>query len=268
VPHDWPARGAVEFRDVHLRYDKDEPTILQGVSFAVQAGQRVGIVGRTGAGKSSLVAALFRLTAIEGEVRIDGVATCAVSLERLRQSLSVIPQDPMLFSASIRSNLDPLGEHGDNRLWDALEAVQLGETVKAMSQGLETPLTEGGSNLSVGQRQLVCLARAILRQSRILVLDEATASIDSATDGIIQHAIRTRFRGCTVLTIAHRINTIIDSDMVLVLESGRVVEYDTPARLLEKADGGVFRGMVQVSTGCLPEHTEGGGDVEFVTSIV
>jgi ATP-binding cassette, subfamily C (CFTR/MRP), member 4 len=246
VPDDWPARGAVEFRDVCLRYDESEPTILQGVSFAVAAGQRVGIVGRTGAGKSSLVAALFRLVAIEGEVRIDGVSTCMVSLERLRRSLGVIPQDPMLFSDSVRNNLDPLGEHSDDRLWDALEAAQLSDAVKAMPQGLETQLSEGGSNLSVGQRQLVCLARAILRQSKVLVLDEATANIDSATDGIIQHAIRTRFRGCTVLTIAHRINTIIDSDMVLVLESGRVVEFGAPANLLAKP-AGVFRGMVQVS---------------------
>ena len=223
-----------------MKYAQDSPSVLKGVNCVIFSGEKIGVVGRTGAGKSSVLAALFRLAPTTGFVKIDGVTTCAVPLQQLRRGLSVIPQEPVLFSESLRHNLDPFDEHTDAELWQALEDVQLKEYVsRMMNLGLDTAVLEGGSNLSVGQRQLVCLARAILRATKVLLLDEATANIDTATDALIQLIIREKFKHCTVITIAHRLNTIIDSDRIMVLDAGSIVEFDSPQVLLTKP-GGVF----------------------------
>jgi ATP-binding cassette, subfamily C (CFTR/MRP), member 4 len=194
---------------------------------------------RTGAGKSSIINALFRLSYIDGRILIDGIDTGEINLESLRSKISIIPQDPVLFSATIRYNLDPFDAYDDAQIWRALEVVELKTTIK----GLQFMVTEGGSNFSVGQRQLICLARAILRNNKVLLLDEATANIDQNTDALIQRTIREKFTDCTVLTIAHRLHTIMDSDMVLVMENGYAKEYDVPYKLLQQPFG-IFRDLV------------------------
>ena len=194
---------------------------------------------RTGAGKSSIINALFRLSYIDGRILIDGIDTSEINLESLRSKVSIIPQDPVLFSATIRYNLDPFDAYDDAQIWKALEVVEL----KTVIKGLQFMVTEGGSNFSVGQRQLICLARAILRNNKVLLLDEATANIDQNTDALIQRTIRERFTDCTVLTIAHRLHTIMDSDMVLVMENGYAKEYDVPYKLLQQPFG-IFRDLV------------------------
>lgn len=194
---------------------------------------------RTGAGKSSIINALFRLSFIDGRILIDGIDTGDINLESLRSKISIIPQDPVLFSATIRYNLDPFDVFSDDEIWRALEVVEL----KSAINGLQYMVTEGGSNFSVGQRQLICLARAILRNNKILLLDEATANIDQKTDALIQRTIRETFANCTVLTIAHRLHTIMDSDMVLVMENGYAKEYDVPYKLLQQSSG-LFRDLV------------------------
>ncbi|KAL7298327.1 hypothetical protein TKK_0008673 [Trichogramma kaykai] len=236
----WPTNGDVEFSKVCLRYGKEKEPVLKNVNFIVEAGWKVGIVGRTGAGKSSLVSAIFRLTEYEGRILIDGLDTSKIGLTDLRKRISIIPQEPMLFSASLRANLDPFDEHDDAELWSALQSVELNRLFVSLDQSIEP----GGGNLSAGQRQLLCLARAVLRRNRIIVLDEATASVDPATDELIQSTIRSKFRDRTVLTIAHRLNTIMDNDKILVMDNGRVVEYDHPFVLLNKIDG-CFAKMVQ-----------------------
>ncbi|MBA0560383.1 hypothetical protein Golob_017285, partial [Gossypium lobatum] len=233
-PSSWPECGTIELLDLKVRYGENLPVVLHGVTCAFPGGKKIGIVGRTGSGKSTLIQALFRL--IEpagGRIIIDNIDISTIGLHDLRSRLSIIPQDPTLFEGTIRGNLDPLEEHSDHEIWEALDKSQLGDIVREKEQRLDTPVLENGDNWSVGQRQLVSLGRALLKQARILVLDEATASVDTATDNLIQKIIRTEFMNCTVCTIAHRIPTVIDSDLVLVLNDGRVAEFDTPARLLE-----------------------------------
>lgn len=205
--------------------------------------KKIGIVGRTGAGKSSILAALFRLEEIKGRILIDDVDCSLIGLHELRQKISIIPQEPMSFIGTLRKNLDPFDNYTDEQIWATLDEVQLKNTVLEMPGKLEFILSEGGSNLSVGQRQLICLARALLKRNQILVLDEATAAVDLHTDALIQRTIRTNFANNTVITIAHRLNTIIDSDRVLVLDAGQVVEYDTPFNLLQEQ--GIFYHLVQ-----------------------
>lgn len=218
--------------------------MLRNLNFTIKPKEKVGIVGRTGAGKSSLMAALFRLTETEGAILIDDVDTKDLGLHDLRSKVSIIPQEPVLFSGTMRKNLDPFDEYSDLTLWKALEEVELKEVVEDLAAGLSSQMSEGGSNLSVGQRQLVCLARAIIRNNRILVLDEATANVDPQTDALIQTTIRKKFIECTVLTIAHRLHTVMDSDKVLVMDAGTMVEFDHPHVLLQNHEG-VFYGMVQ-----------------------
>lgn len=191
------------------------------------------MVGRTGAGKSSLMMALFRvIEPTKGTITIDGVDVSTIGLHTLRKNITIIPQDPVLFSGTLRVNLDPFVEESDEAIWDALEHAHLKGFVRGLEAGLNYEVAEGGENLSVGQRQLICLARALLRKSKILVLDEATAAVDLETDELIQNTIRTEFNGYTVLTIAHRLNTIIDYDRIMVLDKGEVTEFDTPQHLL------------------------------------
>uniref|UniRef100_A0A8C7DNJ5 Multidrug resistance-associated protein 4 n=1 Tax=Oncorhynchus kisutch TaxID=8019 RepID=A0A8C7DNJ5_ONCKI len=243
-PPEWPSQGLITFDRVSFSYSSDGPVVLKDMKAMFRPKEKVGIVGRTGAGKSSLVSALFRLAEPEGRIYIDGVLTSEIGLHDLRQKMSIIPQDPVLFTGTMRKNLDPFSQHTDEDLWNALQEVQLKSVVEELPNKMETVLAESGSNFSVGQRQLVCLARAVLRKNRILIIDEATANVDPRTDELIQKTIRDKFRECTVLTIAHRLNTIIDSDRILVLDAGQIHAYDEPHTLLQNHDG-IFFKMVQ-----------------------
>ncbi|XP_061027210.1 ATP-binding cassette sub-family C member 4 isoform X2 [Eubalaena glacialis] len=243
-PPSWPQEGVIVFDNVNFSYSLDGPLVLKHLTALIKSREKVGIVGRTGAGKSSLIAALFRLSEPEGKIWIDKILTTEIGLHDLRKKMSIIPQEPVLFTGTMRKNLDPFNEHTDEELWNALEEVQLKEAIEDLPGKMDTELAESGSNFSVGQRQLVCLARAILRKNRILIIDEATANVDPRTDELIQKKIREKFAQCTVLTIAHRLNTIIDSDRIMVLDSGRLKEYDEPYVLLQNRDS-LFYKMVQ-----------------------
>ncbi|XP_059609695.1 probable multidrug resistance-associated protein lethal(2)03659 [Phlebotomus argentipes] len=228
----WPLCGEIIFDTVFLKYHKNSDPVLKGISFRVAPREKVGVVGRTGAGKTSLISALFRMATVEGKIMIDGIDISYLSLNDLRSHLSIIPQDPVLFSGTLRSNLDPFGEYSDDDLWQALNEVEL-KSIASDKSGLDMPVKAGGNNFSVGQRQLICLARALLRNNRILVLDEATANVDPRTDALIQRTIKERFKNCTVLTIAHRLNTIMDSNRVLVISNGIIAEFASPDDLLQ-----------------------------------
>ncbi|XP_068992123.1 ATP-binding cassette sub-family C member 4-like isoform X2 [Neodiprion pinetum] len=241
-PSDWPSMGSLDFKDVSMTYSIDKPPALKGLNLNIRPGWKVGVVGRTGAGKSSLISALFRLVGdgLDGEIFLDGISTKSIGLNDLRSRISIIPQEPILFSASLRYNLDPFEQYSDAELWNSIREVELGGVISS----LDFSVAGGGANFSVGQRQLICLARAILRNNRLLVLDEATANVDPNTDALIQRTIRRRFVDSTVLTVAHRLNTIMDSDRVLVMDGGRIVEFDHPHLLLKDRDG-YFSQMVQ-----------------------
>ncbi|NWH79683.1 MRP4 protein, partial [Piaya cayana] len=243
-PPEWPSQGMIAFENVNFTYSLDGPLVLRHLSVLIKPKEKVGIVGRTGAGKSSLIAALFRLAEPDGRIWIDKYLTSELGLHDLRKKISIIPQEPVLFTGTMRKNLDPFNEYTDEELWNALEEVQLKEVVEDLPNKMETQLAESGSNFSVGQRQLVCLARAVLKKNRILIIDEATANVDPRTDEFIQKTIREKFAHCTVLTIAHRLNTIIDSDRIMVLDAGRLKQYGEPYILLQEQDG-LFYKMVQ-----------------------
>ena len=239
----WPTAGAVEFQSVVMSYLPAAPQVLKGVTFRCQAGEKVGIVGRTGAGKSSLIMALFRLARPDsGAVRIDGVDVSRLPLRLLRQRLAIIPQEPVVWEGTLRSNLDPFGERSDAELGEALARCLLGELVAGHPLGLLQPVASGGSNFSLGQQQLVCLARAFLNKSRVLLLDEATAALDAETDALVQRVVRSAFSDRTVLTIAHRLDTVIDADRILVMDAGRVAEFATPSELLRE-EGSIFASL-------------------------
>uniref|UniRef100_A0A182NES5 ABC-type glutathione-S-conjugate transporter n=1 Tax=Anopheles dirus TaxID=7168 RepID=A0A182NES5_9DIPT len=237
----WPAEGKVEFKDYQIRYREGLDLVIRGISLNVRGGEKIGIVGRTGAGKSSLTLGLFRIVeAAGGQIVIDGLDISQMGLHQLRSRLTIIPQDPVLFSGTLRDNVDPFKSYSDDQVWKALELSHLKTFVKGLTAGLDHEIAENGENLSVGQRQLVCLARAILRKTKVLILDEATAAVDLETDDLIQKTIRTEFADCTILTIAHRLNTILDSDRVLVLDKGLVAECDSPQNLLANRDSIFF----------------------------
>ncbi|XP_071374324.1 ATP-binding cassette sub-family C member 9 isoform X1 [Centroberyx affinis] len=238
VPEDWPQQGEIKIQDLCVRYDPMLKPVLKHVNAYINPGQKVGICGRTGSGKSSLSLAFFNMVDMfEGKIIIDGIDICKLPLQTLRSRLSIILQDPVLFSGSIRFNLDPERTCTDDRLWEALEIAQLKNMVKALPGGLDAVVTEGGENFSVGQRQLFCLARAFVRKSSILIMDEATASIDMATENILQKVVMTAFADRTVVTIAHRVHTILTADLVIVMKRGNILEYDKPETLLEQEDG-------------------------------
>ena len=270
VPARWPTEGRLQVEGLVAGYAPDLPPVLKGLSFEVTSNQRIGVIGRTGAGKSSLTLALFRfLEAREGKIVIDGIDISKMRLHDLRSRLAIIPQDPVLFSGTVRSNLDAFDEHGDAELYDALERVHLIRGTGNVSRGelsasadapsslgsldlnsnifsnLSSRISEGGLNLSQGQRQLLCLARAIVSRPKIMLLDEATSAVDMATDVLIQRSIREEFEDSTLLVIAHRLSTIADFDRILVMRDGQAVEYDTPRNLL--AARGAFWEMVEQS---------------------
>ncbi|XP_015785719.1 multidrug resistance-associated protein 1 [Tetranychus urticae] len=233
----WPEKGSIKFNNYETRYREGTELVLKGITADIKSKEKVGIVGRTGAGKSTVTLSLFRL--IEpagGNIFIDQYNISDLPLHPLRSRLAIIPQDPVLFGGKLRFNLDPFNIYSDNEIWDALSHAHLKDFVSNTGEGLDYSIAEEGKNLSVGQRQLLCLARALLKKPKILFLDEATAAIDLETDSLIQKTIRSEFKDCTILTIAHRLNTIMDSDRVLVLDKGKVAEFDTPEALLDKKD--------------------------------
>ena len=268
-PKDWPSEGEIEFDHYSAKYRENLDPVLKDISFSIQSKEKIGVVGRTGAGKSSLVLSIFRLIeATSGHVEIDGINTSDLRLFDLRKNLSIIPQDAQCIEGSVRYNLDPLDQYDDEHIWDALTMSRLDNHVRSMAveqdmpdRPLECQISESGGNLSVGQRQLLCLARVLLKTgkaengtsepSKILILDEATSSIDTETDNVIQQTIRTRCNHLTILTIAHRLNTIMDSDRILVLDKGRIAEFDTPERLLQSTDSLFYK--LCVNGGYIPK---------------
>ncbi|KAF9962636.1 hypothetical protein BGZ72_000056 [Mortierella alpina] len=268
VPEDWPQYGRVAFKGFSARYREGLDLCMRDASFTIEPQEKVGIVGRTGAGKSSLTLALFRIIeaadsfwaimsdpsasdrAIDrhtysngqgGSIEIDGIDISTLGLRTLRQHLSIIPQDPTLFAGTVRDNLDPFHELEDAVLWQALERAHLKEHISSLTGGLSYQVSQNGDNFSMGQRSLICLARALLRKTKVLILDEATAAVDVETDDLIQKTIRREFKDRTVLTIAHRIKTVMDSDKILVLEKGRVQEFEAPAVLLQTHESMFYR---------------------------
>ncbi|XP_061243086.1 ATP-binding cassette sub-family C member 11 isoform X2 [Bos javanicus] len=247
-PHGWPQHGEITFQDYQMKYRDNTPIVLNGLSLTIHSQEVVGIVGRTGSGKSSLGVALFRLVEpAGGRILIDGVDICSLSLEDLRSKFSVIPQDPVLLSGTIRFNLDPFHRCTDEQIWDALKRTFLNKTISKLPQGLQAEVTENGSNFSVGERQLLCIARALLRSSKIVLIDEATASLDLEMDILIQHVIHESFRGCTVLIIAHRVTTILNCDRILVMGNGKVVEFDKP-EVLQRKPGSTFAALLAIAS--------------------
>ncbi|XKL66874.1 hypothetical protein PGB90_010294 [Kerria lacca] len=249
VPADWPEKGDISFIDFKIRYREGLELVLKGINFSVNGGEKVILkrfiqsLGRTGAGKSSLTLGLFRIMeSASGKIVLDGIDISTLGLHTLRSRITIIPQDPVLFSGTLRINLDPVGSYSDEQVWHALELAHLKSYVSSLNFGLQYEVEEGGQNFSIGQRQLICLARALLRKTKVLVLDEATAAIDLETDDLIQSTIRSEFRNSTVLTIAHRLNTIMDYDRIVVLEKGIIVEYNSPQELIRNKHS-VFYGM-------------------------
>jgi ABC-type multidrug transport system fused ATPase/permease subunit len=257
----WPAEGRIEFKDVRMKYRDELPDVLKGLSISVGASEKIGVVGRTGAGKSSIMVALFRMSELSsGSITIDDVDVSSIGLNDLRSGISIIPQDPLLFSGTLRSNIDPFSTKTDAELYDALKRAHLvpssstysaepasgTQTPGASRFNLDTVIEEEGNNLSVGERSLVSLARAMVRGTKVLVLDEATASVDVETDSKIQETIRNEFKDRTLLCIAHRLRTILSYDRILVMSDGQVAEFDTPENLFLK--NGIFTEMAQKSS--------------------
>lgn len=242
---DWPKNGSILMNNVTVRYRQSLPPSLNNISFKITSGQRIGVVGRTGSGKSTLVQAIFRiLEAEQGHIFVDDVDISLLGLHKLRMGISVINQQPFLFSCcTIRENLDPFQECSDDSVRDALVDVQMIDVVKNLPNGMNSIVVEGGANFSVGQRQLLCLARAMLRKSKILILDEPTANVDGRTDKLLQDAVSKSFEDATIISVAHRLDTVIESDKILVLGDGQVLEYGSPSDLLSTKDG-YFYSMV------------------------
>ena len=237
---DWPRDGSISFKNVTLRYYEGGPQILKNLSFNIQGKRKVGIVGRTGDGKSSIISALLRMPEAKGDISIDGVDVKSVNLQESRQCLSVLSQTPVLFSGSIRNNLDPLATHDEQELWSALETVQLKPLIEQLEGKLDYVLLERGGNLSVGEQQLMCLARTLLQQNKIVVLDEPTAQVDPNTEQTMWKIVREKLQNCTVITIAHRLNTIRDCEMIIVMRDGEVAELGSVDALLVKESGAFY----------------------------
>ncbi|KAJ3169411.1 Canalicular multispecific organic anion transporter 2 [Geranomyces variabilis] len=248
VPEAWPSVGTIEFKNYSTRYTPDGDLVLRDVNLSIRNGEKIGIAGRTGSGKSTLMLALFRLieqadASPNSGIFIDGIPISTLGLDRLRSAITAIPQEPVLFSGTVRSNLDASSRFADDAIWAALESTSMKSVVAGLEGGLDAPVTKGGDFLSAGQRQLLCIARAILNRTKIVVVDEATSSVDRETDEAVQVALKTSLKDCTVLTIAHRINTIVSADRILCLDAGRVAEFDTPDALM--ARGGLFADLAR-----------------------
>ncbi|XP_062074489.1 ABC transporter C family member 10-like [Humulus lupulus] len=255
----WPTLGKVEICNLKVRYRQNAPMVLRGISCIIEGRDKIGIVGRTGSGKTTLISVLFRLVEpTEGKILVDDLDICSIGLYDLRSRFGIIPQDPTLFNGSVRFNLDPLSQHTDQEIWEVLEKCQLREAIQEKEQGLDSVVLEEGTNWSMGQRQLFCLGRALLKRSRILVLDEATASMDNTTDAILHTTIRREFVDCTVITVAHRIPTVMDCTKVLAISDGLLVEFDEPTKLINN-EGSLFGQLVKeyssraANTGCYVE---------------
>jgi len=235
-PTDFPVNPDIHFSNMTMSYRKGLEPVLKNITYHVKAGEKVGIIGRTGAGKSSILQAIFRLVEVEedGKIIIGGENTKDLGLHCLRNNISFIPQSPFLMSSTIRDNLDPFGSNTEDELHEVLEEVHLKTYIDSLKDGMYTEVGEGNYIFSVGQKQLLCLARAILRKNKILVLDEATANVDIETDSLIQATIRNKFKDCTVLTIAHRIATISDSDVILVMKNGHLQKFGAPDQILSQ----------------------------------
>jgi ABC-type multidrug transport system fused ATPase/permease subunit len=241
----WPERGNIRFSNIVLKYHEFGVAVLKSVSINIKPREKVGIVGRTGSGKSTLLISLLRIVeSSEGQITIDGVDISKIGLRDLRNKITIIPQEPVLFVGTVRKNIDLFDKCTDEQIWTALDAVQLGDVIRKMNMKLESDVIENGKNFSVGERQLFCLARAICSKSKIFVLDEATAAVDPQTDKLIQTVIKTQFADFTILTIAHRLNTIMESDKILVMDAGKVVEFAPPLALLTLPDGH-FTGLLK-----------------------
>ncbi|XP_057718016.1 ABC transporter C family member 4 [Arachis stenosperma] len=234
-PSNWPGQGNVDIKDLQVRYRPNTPLVLKGITLSIYGGEKIGVVGRTGSGKSTLIQVFFRLVEPSGgKIIIDGIDISVLGLHDLRSRFGIIPQEPVLFEGTVRSNIDPTGQYTDEDIWKSLERCQLKEAVSAKPEKLDSLVVDNGENWSVGQRQLLCLGRVMLKQSRLLFMDEATASVDSQTDGVIQKIIREDFAACTIISIAHRIPTVMDCDRVLVVDAGRAKEFDKPSNLLQR----------------------------------
>ncbi|CAI0388766.1 unnamed protein product [Linum tenue] len=244
APPNWPAEGRVDLRGLQVRYRANTPLVIKGITLSINGGEKVGIVGRTGSGKSTLVQVFFRLVEpTAGRIVIDGIDISMLGLHDLRSRFGIIPQEPVLFEGTVRSNVDPIGDYSDDEIWKSLERCQLKDVVAAKPEKLDAPVIDNGENWSVGQRQLLCLGRVLLKKSRLLFMDEATASVDSKTDAVIQRIIREDFGSCTIISIAHRIPTVMDCDRVLVVDAGLAKEFDKPSNLLERPS--LFAALVQ-----------------------
>ncbi|CAK4691839.1 unnamed protein product [Aphanomyces euteiches] len=238
TPNLWPQDGSIQSDNVSFRYKPNDPLVLKYLNFQVRSGEKIGVVGRTGAGKSSLIMALFRINEIaSGTITISGVNTATIGIKTLRENMAIIPQNPVLFKGTLRSFLDPFEQCTDAQLWDALSKVRLTSRISSVSDKLLSVVEENGDNYSVGERQMLCMARALLRQCRIVVLDEATAAIDHELDQNLQRVIREEFASSTVLTIAHRLDTVFDNDRIFVFDQGEIVQCDTPSKLIQAGSG-------------------------------
>ena len=233
-PENWPREGSIAFRDVSLMYYPGGPQALKKINVSIKGGAKIGVAGRTGAGKSSFVAALMRMPDADGEIMIDNIQMKEINIQEARRCISVLGQNPVLFSGSLRRNLDVLEQFQDADLWRALEDVQLKDLVESLDRKLDHELLEHGANVSVGERQLICLARVLLQRSKIIILDEPTAHVDPDTEQTIWNVVRDKLKDSTIITIAHRLNTIRDCERILVLKDGEIDEFDEFDSLVNK----------------------------------
>ncbi len=245
--NEWPLTGGVEFQDVSLWYYRDGPKVLKNISFKVNPGEKIGIMGRTGAGKSSLVAALMRLALTDGHIFVDGLNIKEINVVAFRQVISVISQAPALVNGTIRINLDPLGEYSDIEIWKALAQTRMISVISNMPRKLENEINASDSNFSLGERQLLHLSRVILKKSKIIVFDEATGKVDRKTDDDIQKIVREVLKDCTVITIAHRLSTVLNSDRIMILDQGKIVDCGSPQALLGKKDS-LLKQLLELSS--------------------
>ena len=244
----WPSKGKIEFKDFSVKYREDTELVLKNINLLINPNEKIGIVGRTGSGKSTITLCLFRiLEAINGKILIDDIDISLLGLDKLRKNLTIIPQDPSLMEGTLRYNIDPLQLSTDNNILDIIKIIGFDYIINRNPEGLLQQISEGGNNLSIGEKQLICIIRAILRKSKIIIMDEATSSIDYKSEEIIQTAFNKILNKSTVITIAHRIKTILNYDKIISLDNGKIIDFDTPNNLLQKKKG-IFYELYHKST--------------------